>query len=196
MPADEPTPEPVRLWPRRLRVGLAMACLTLCFTTVAFWVQSYRQNITLMYFSTKSLIGVNSGQGRITIVVVEPAPLPAPPGWHAITRRDLADWSAISFGPAGGILGFNYEKTDESQSVILVPHWALVLLPFSLAVLFRPPPRTRFGLRELLVAVTLAAVSFGGVEVFVRATPESRGAQKVGRLDRPETPVDLRSRRR
>ena len=50
------------------------------------------------------------------------------------------------------------------------PHWFVVLVFAILAILFKPPPRFRVSLRELLVIVTVAAVTLGSVELLVRAS--------------------------
>ncbi len=180
MPADEPTtetsqPEPGRLWPRQLRVGLAMACLTLCFAAAAFWGQSYRYvGSTAKVFFDTWLGRAVSWQGRIAIVVYsrESTAMRAP---HISSLRfkltpSERDKERDALRPR--FLGFSYLNNPGSLLEICMPHWSLVLLFGSLAVLFRTPPRMRFGLRELLVVVTLAAVVLGAVEALMRAANE------------------------
>jgi hypothetical protein len=172
MQTDKPTTEPGRVWPRRLRICMASVCLTLCFTTVAFWAQSYRQIFFMggEYFNTL-LIGVLSEQGRI-IIGVEGGREPAEQWFqYKITPSDQhADWPAISGGQLPNVVGFNDNANLlGAQRAVKFPHWSLVLLFGSLAVLFRPPPRMRFGLRELFVVVTLAAVVLGAVEATIQA---------------------------
>jgi hypothetical protein len=181
MPADKPPaeisqPKTGRRWPRRLRVCLAMMCLTLCFTSMAFWGQSYRHFglASKVFFDTWfSLAG--SGRGRVIIAVYSKEAtafmaLRSPTVWRY--KSNPTERDKMAFASGRGFLGFSLRSRQGFPVEILLPHWSLVLLFGSLAVLFRPPPRTLFGRREQLVAVALAAVSFGGVETLIHATPE------------------------
>jgi hypothetical protein len=185
MQTDKPTPEPVRFWHRRLRVCMATVCLALCFTTVAFWAQSYRYvGATAKIFFDTWLVQAGEIQGRIILRGFSPVATRLRVPRLSAMQLSAMQLSVMRYKVALSgrymkdidlpreFFGFGYLKQAGMETVIQMPHWSLVLLFGSLAAIFRPPPRTRFGLRELLVVVTLAAVAFGAVEAIMQAAPE------------------------
>jgi hypothetical protein len=174
---DTPPTNPSRTWLRRLRVGMAMLCLVGCFLTVALWAYSYRYYCTAetalsgsWMFTADSDVdslgldmfwgqdGEDTHRAWLQTTAFEATRFRLP------SRPDF-DWQ--------GLFAFDGLWAEE-YCFVEIPYWSLALTFGLLALLLRPPPRLRFGLRELFVVVTLAAITLGLFEVGMRAVGVGR----------------------
>ncbi len=155
------------MW-QHLRNTTASICLVLCMGFVAFWIQSY--------FSFGIIQGPISGsmgfyssswKGQVRL------------GWLPLTigrpeiswdRRFLSKEEIKQLGPVSpeaGLFGFHADSRPPIRSVA-TPHWFLVLVMGSFAILLKPKPRLQFSLRDLLLFTTIAAVILGAAAALIR----------------------------
>jgi hypothetical protein len=163
--ADETQIKPSSPWFRRARVGLALASLALSFIVAALWLESYHTSIEVrVRLISVRTYGVWSYPGLVGF-----SPLPGdgtgiPPGLSCSVRTLPSKLLRPLPHPLRPTLSI-YPYSGPNHWQLSSPHWLLVLLLASAAVLLKPSPRTRCRLRELFAIVTLATVAFGGVAV-------------------------------
>ena len=89
--------------------------------------------------------------------------------WWQVRRAKVSDdYDEHDVANEHGTLGFFYLNSP-AFGTFFVPHWFLVLLTASQALLLKPKPRLKFSLRELVVLTTVAAIMCGGVAVLASA---------------------------
>ena len=187
MQPDSPTnevsrPKPVGPRFRRLRIGMALACLTLCFMAVVLWVQSYRHTYWVRYTpSEHSLLDVYSRRGLLVVnrlgehsgVVVISGLLKVRRLPVLGTETLIAGTGRVTLSSTKAMFGFHFARRPGDAWTVQLPYQFLTLLFGLLALLFRPSPRIRISLRELLVVITLTSVVSAGAGYLFRETSDT-----------------------
>ncbi|HJQ79232.1 MAG TPA: hypothetical protein VJ828_04720 [Lacipirellulaceae bacterium] len=175
---------------RKIRLAVAMSCLTIAGALSALWVSSYNSadRIHGRFWGRDSFL-ISSKQGRITVVTFR---------WHGAS--DWWKWGIHSFAvddemsfPVGSVR--QYEKavgfgtitnpmymvmrstfeTPEGATIlisgaavatlrgsgVIVPYWFLVLAAGLLGIALLRERPWRYTTRSLLIAITLVAVVLG-----------------------------------
>jgi hypothetical protein len=148
---------------RKLRIALSVCCGTVCLLLIVLWVRSLSdtEKLFLQYDATRG-IRVIVGAGRIQIEPSAERWWIATGSWGSTTIAWIEPtYNRLSAEPA--TLDFMLLNIDAANSA---PLWCPVLL---LAVFTAIPwLRWRFGLRTLLIAITLASVFLGAIVYAVR----------------------------
>jgi len=187
---EERQPNAPSTWRRKLRIGMALVCLALCFASIAIWLESYQtQGVVTAPLSNARDTRAVSQQGRVHLISVDVEGFGLDPSrgfiWPGGGFNFVMGEREVVFIPIGDILGGGQAPallpTDLGFGVgtgpisrVSAPHWFFALVFGTLALLLKPKPRLRFGLSELLVVVTLAAAALGGVEALSRALSPER----------------------
>jgi len=179
-------------WHRKLRIGLALICLALCFASVAFWFESYQTRGSVWgSLNSSHKFRVNSQRGLVTLIAADTDIKITMHNMNSISnlmqlrpppcfRKRTIVFKPINTNRSNGqistrvptFLGFGVGTGIITR--VSAPHWFFALVFGTLALLLKPKPRLRIGLRELLVVVTLAAAALGGVEALARASLPER----------------------
>ena len=162
--APETASQP-RVWLKRLRVGMSLLCLVLAVAFAGLWAHSYSSCGAIRKQSDEHSFILTSWRGGIQAVVNRGKSVPPSVGWRTgfVPSMELDErfLRPIAFR-------FRFQvKADSFRAA--APHWLFVIVFGILAVILKPKPRLRFSLRELLVAVAVAAIALGSVEAVVRA---------------------------
>ncbi len=156
-----------------LRIVVSCFCLVLCFLFAALWVRSYyycdyihgiasSPVVPTHVTSLVSLRGEFSAQ-RMT----QRGKVYVPAVWEWLPHVPIEE---PPYRP--GILGFEWSHTPWAgggQSAINFPIWFLWLTNGTAAFIAKPMPCWRFGLRELFVLSTIAAITIGTLTAVLRA---------------------------
>jgi hypothetical protein len=151
---------------RRLSIAFSTACLVVCALLIALWVRSYWR-LDGISGPTPDVIGfqVYSTKGCIVYSKGSPAgPTPDQP-WKVSFGCDTPSEGTESRNIA--FRGFDIVR-EPCATQVYIPHWFPLLLTATLAT--TPWIRLRFGLRTLLITVTLVALVLGLVIYAARQT--------------------------
>jgi len=160
------------LW-RRLRVVLSCHCFAISIVVVALWARSYSSMFLLkVAVSPVRLFAANSWEGRVTMNLrrsrtrvkdgflvygySHPERLLAV---HNVQRSLIVD-PYSPFGVGRSARGRVWE--------VIIPHWVMAATTLLMAVLLRPKPRFSYGLRELLITVSIVSLVLGSIEAATR----------------------------
>ena len=142
-----------------LRIAVTVLSLTAGVLLIALWVRSQNWQDRLIRHST-TYIEVRSYHSQTTVEIAPgESPQAISTSWELKSR--LADhfWRPTSTAhPRLAALGVSWGFKD-GMYYLFLPHWLLVLLTATLAVV--PWIKWRFSLRTLLIATTLVAVVLG-----------------------------------
>lgn len=134
---------------RYLRILVSAACLLVCVLLIALWVRSYSYIDTAICYRGGNWYGITSEPGRLRATFMNKAGVSD--GWFFRAGMPVDD----QFDP------IVFRWLDSFRSVVTVhcAHW-LVAIPFAViaTVLWI---KWRFGLRALLMGITLVAVVMG-----------------------------------
>ncbi len=176
---------------QQIRILLSHLWLTLCLVTIALWLHSYHARAVIGHKYVRFYnCSLRSWEGLFDFHEVcydaqrdyEPLELrfwltPAEEYRQGVLDGVKA-WGgtprvpqAFTFDVRKDIRVAHDGRHVYSRTVTL-PHWALVLLLLALFVVIRPPPRTRFGLRDLWVATTLLAFAAAGLGACMRMSQQ------------------------
>jgi hypothetical protein len=87
----------------------------------------------------------------------------------AAEEREFRD-SRKSVNAEQDFMGFG-ARSRRGRWTLAVPHWFVVAIAGGLAVAVRPPPRWRFTLRSLLIAISIVAFALGGAMTMLPRRP-------------------------
>jgi hypothetical protein len=144
-----------------LRIAVTALSLTACVLLIALWVRSYYRNDVLFGPDfTSGISGLGSVQGGVSFFKSSRRPLPGEQ-WRIrsdVIGEDGPDdqwtlWPEYEIG-----YGFGALKRP-AFTVLVIPHWFLVLLFAFIAVL--PWLPSRFTTRTILIATTVIALLLG-----------------------------------
>ena len=137
---------------RKLRIAWSVGCGVACLLLIALWVRSYwvyegivRQNKRL---SEPTIVMFASNRGTVIFSrrVVPPSLVGPPDEWtYQTARHDFATTRRFTL------------IHDHKDFMVQFPTWLPAVVLYGLAA--APWIRWRFGLRTLLIAITLAAVT-------------------------------------
>jgi len=146
------------MW-QHLRIATASICLTLCFGSVALWVQSYYFYWTLQVSLSNSLgFCLSSDTGSVGCEIFDARDLSF---WRGFNVQENSDEGTLST-LLESLWGFDFYQQGYDV-YFSVPYLLLALITSGLAMLLKPKPRLKFSIRELLMFSTIAAIMFGGV---------------------------------
>ena len=159
---------------RHLRIVAAWFCLALFMCFVVLWGQSYNE-ATLLYASAFEDQGiyVGSWRGDIAFCCHKTSGLDYGTDLYiAILAADkygklLRVLSRVS-SPSETILGFRSVTNNSIVWKIDISHWWLVAICLIAATLFKPSPRHRFSIGELLIGTAVFACFFAAILVLGR----------------------------
>jgi len=160
---------------RRLRILASVLCLIICVVLLAFWLRSYHAVAALQgRLSTGSCLRIAFLQGNVEfhlqgLFVPEThfqytGVVDTGIDWkcHTLTvSRQLELLNGAGLSPT--TFGFRARILPGSWGVA-APYWFRMLSICPLAVLLKPEPRLRVGLRDLFIIVTLVALIRGAFE--------------------------------
>lgn len=157
---------------RILRVVIACSCFAVCVGVLVLWLRSYASRDSLH----GPPVSVFAWRGQIAVWVM---PEMGVTRWHVYSRSIkrlrlspqgelLAFGSPATWPPKPHPLGFSWERLPAEQRIVF-PHWFPALLSAIVALLVKPPPRLRLGLRELFTLTTIAALTVGGIALLFRS---------------------------
>jgi hypothetical protein len=140
---------------RKLRIAWSVVWGVACLLLVALWVRSYFYEDVLRGIAPAPGVEMSSNCGRFTILHVVGA---IPPGTLFYTSTARAD--ELRGVGEHRILGFMWECQD-FYTIVGIPYW---FIGFTIAAIASTPwiPWS-FGLRTLIIAMTLAAVGMGWI---------------------------------
>ena len=148
---------------RKLRIAFSGMCGIVCVLLIVFWVRSYSKVENLyMHAWGSNLLIFSSGLGQFAVELLPPRP--QNPNWRFISQpaapiaAQLEKIKAVA--PTFKVI------RDPESSIVLMRFWIPVITAGLLAVIPWATTVPRFGLRALLVTVTLFAVVLGLVVAF------------------------------
>jgi hypothetical protein len=135
---------------RRLRIAWSLLAAAACIWLVAFWVRSFWFVDSLdTADGHRSYYEFASTRGEFTFRAVgDAAPWDVPLSWHHYVELRLI--------PAN-ILGFHF--SFGANDFLMIPYWFVLFITVGMAIL--PWMRWSFGLRTMLIAVTVIAALLG-----------------------------------
>jgi hypothetical protein len=155
---------------RKLRIAWTVVCGLAGAATIALWIHSYWARDFCYVTIGKRFVLLQSVGGEVGF---SSAPWMVDPIAWSVRSDDaqplLSLWESTWSGsnrPNGIDLGwkFRWRKTEAvagTAYIATLPHWFPLLLLAALAVLPWTGLKWRFGLRAMLVAVTLVALGLG-----------------------------------
>jgi hypothetical protein len=147
---------------RKLRIAWSVVWGILCLLLVVLWVRSFDHQDVVLWNPTQNLyVAGGSFEGSALLRVEHRSLKPRPEfaGLQLISRaHDFVD-----IGNAWTVYTKNFPN---AVVAFVVPHWFAILASASLAT--APWLPWRFGLRTLLIAMTLVAVGLGSVVYGIR----------------------------
>lgn len=165
---------------RHIRTAIAWLFMVLCVGLVAVWMRGYSMYSELIVhspFGPQSLVFFNA-EGRASFLWQTHEKL------NPLLREALpfVDWRSRPSEPSRrpqveeqekrthGFLGFNLLRTpDPRQKLFCAPYWPFILLTAALAMLFKPRPRFKFRVRDLMILTVAVAIVFSAVIAFTRS---------------------------
>jgi hypothetical protein len=142
---------------RKLRIAWSVACSIACLLLIAFWVRSYHRVDSVNGYLWGSLhYDVSSISGCFIAEVWGNAPLLLPQ--YDTYPNSEADFS----GPLFVVVGRS-EQPGGDGYVVISPYWCALLAGVMLGI--SPWLPNRFGLRTLLIVMTLIALTTGLIVV-------------------------------
>jgi hypothetical protein len=149
---------------RRLRIAVSVFFAVVTLALCVLWVRSYwwRDNLLFNCLTRQVLVASEQGQTALFVQPTDPVVLPIErSGWELSTdylrRKDFYPFDHYS----GGRLGFGAHVSGKNYGGIFAPTWSLALAASIAAFAFWNRKSSRFSLRTLLIATTLAAVVLG-----------------------------------
>jgi hypothetical protein len=152
---------------RRLNIA-SIVCLCLCVAVLGIWIRSYWWIDSLTYNRVGSSgLVCGSAVGRLAIGVVAAVPPKVPFIQHS--QIDNVASQLVRIGQHWTtIAGFGIDLKD-TNCVVMVPHWFVVLVVGAVGFLPWSRVKYRFGLRTLFTATTFLAVVLGMIAWLDRA---------------------------
>jgi hypothetical protein len=164
---------------RTIRGVVSIACLLACVGFAALWVRSYLWRDLMTRQRAGQYVGLMSWAGRVSYMVSNETR----ETWMTdhpfrLTYRPRADLLKAlrkieaRIGKFDGLtpgFGLWRSKYDPDSYRLTVPHWFLVIVSASLAVVVKPKPRLQFSVRDLLVAMTIVAVIVAALAALPRS---------------------------
>jgi Na+/glutamate symporter len=143
---------------RKLRIAWSVACGVVAMLLCVLWVRSYWwADVVNIDVPTPFAVQFLSALGHSSAAIYE-----SEQGWDWVRVNAELD-PAMKDVAQQDCFGF---KVRDGDWIILAPHWFLILLAGSIAVI--PWLLYRFTLRTLLIATTLVAVVLGLIVYAVR----------------------------
>ena len=156
---------------RSVRKFSSLVCLTACMGIAALWVRSYFWTDQLCRSHGGTYLGLISWEGTITLGD-RPNPPPAIE-YLQLVCTPADEWQDAMAGRTNEhpeLLGFGYERFKlGGGGAAFAPHWFFVAVAGGLAAALKPRPRRRFGMRDLLVVMTLVATLVCAVMLLPRS---------------------------
>jgi hypothetical protein len=157
-----------------LQATLAWSCVALCLAFAIFGVRSFFMYDNLDWSSHESrYLQVSSWQNRISVSWMAFPQHSDGIRWNTRTaakwQENMQEMEAILRQRGETVRwttpqAFRFVKHVQADDWdASIAHGFCVLIVGALAVLFRPTPRWRFSLRDLMILMTIAAVEFGVV---------------------------------
>jgi len=153
---------------RHFRIATSYLCLGLCLAAGAVWVHScYRHSQIVSFAPSEAGWMIDTGQGKTMLIRCDRVSDKNDRSWgyySAPIRQP--DWERDVAGILQNhrmVFGFHARHDNEAFDV-LVSHWLPFCLFGGLAILLRPKPRRRMGLRDMFAIVTVAAIALGGLK--------------------------------
>ena len=148
---------------RKLRIAWSVGCAIACVLLIVLWVRSYRIADGIWCpVSGSDVFGLFSAHGTTTAFTNDLRSGYFKGYWEIrhdpIADPHIIDYHLHAHSDYRGAFGFGIIHSPPLLSVG-VPHWFLIVLAVSFAVL--PWGKWRFSLRTLLIATTLVAVVLG-----------------------------------
>jgi hypothetical protein len=149
---------------KNLRIAATMLCLVACALLVTLWVRSYFARDMLRGVVRSQAVYFTSLRGKFAIGIdVWPH---APFGWTNESKSDKSNMRAVFPTVTGkrplSIIGFRWLFTPR-LIIVVVPHWFILLITAACAAI--PWIKLQFGLRTLLIAMTLVAAFLGLIAI-------------------------------
>jgi hypothetical protein len=144
-----------------LRIIVSCFCLVLCILLAALWVCSYQTpgNVAKqpVLIDHNMLLGFTNAFGYVSI-------------WYDGDGRSVPwRWKKLNIRSMENVNDYVGIRSLKFGWGVTGPHWFFMLIAAILAVVSRPAPRWRFGMRELLVISTIGAVVVGTTAAVFRA---------------------------
>jgi hypothetical protein len=148
-PTIEP---PATLRNRRRRIGVSVFFGVVALAICGLWISSYQTNVVFQgEIPKRHAFSIQSRNGAVHIYLLH-----ATVKWVLGTSRPgvvmVSQWKET------GIFTFT---NNSALTTVSIPHWFLLLASISTGAVAWYPIRTRFSLRTMLIATTLAAVVLG-----------------------------------
>jgi len=155
---------------RKLRIAWSLVWGVACLLLIVLWVRSYSRWDNLVGpFSGNRWIAARSFRGRLFVGVGPVWVLSWE--WTSYLDPQYTDLGVVGTSPARfpihmyfswktDVMGFGTTDDRTAQHVV-VPYWFVGLLTSAIA--FLPWSHFRFGLRTLLIAITVAAIGLGWI---------------------------------
>jgi hypothetical protein len=156
---------------RKLRIAWSVACGIVCALLIVMWVRS--QWITDSLEGTlpgNTYIQLASIPGAGGIVIYQQTSASSPQPWIRWSMPSAKFWDGGSGVPrpySSGLLGY-FDWKNQSDFMVVVPDWFLIVVTISGSTLPWLPFSKRFTLRTLLIATTLIALVLGAIVWTVR----------------------------
>ena len=162
-------------WPRKLRTFASFFCLTACITFVTLLVHSIYWNDTIYRHHETGYWHLRSWKGQVEFHSVEFTEKHAPS--FGVVCTPTGRWQAkldeYGGGPPPGpeLFGFGWGGIGPDTIRAVVPDWFLAIGFGALSLAFRPKPRLKISLRELLIITTFTVLMLGALESLHRWAP-------------------------
>jgi hypothetical protein len=155
---------------RLLRIAAFAGCVVTSVAFGALWARSYYWNDTIVRNHSQGYWHFRSWKGRIEYIVT--VGTEKWPSWLALKSHSTKDWQGL-ISAHGGLtgpeaFGFGWGETRSGNTRGIAPHWFFVLVAGALALAFKPKPRRRFSLGEVLGVMTVAAIAIAAITSLLR----------------------------
>jgi hypothetical protein len=160
---------------RVLRFVAYACCLVASVTLAALWVRSLYWNDTIYRHQREGYWHLRSWKGRIEYVSTVWVNATQGPSF-GLSSNATDKWQTLIDESGGqGItgpdaFGFGWGKPQRDTTRGVAPLWFFSLVTGAFALALKPKQRWRFGLRELIVVMTIAAVLAGATAALARPT--------------------------
>jgi len=163
-------------WPSKLRVVTSFFCLAACITFMALLVHSIYWNDTIFRHHETGYWHLRSWKGQVDFHSIPFTEKNTPSFGVVCTPTER--WQAL-LGRYGGrqpqrpkLFAFKWGENGAESIRVVAPDWFFAIGFGALAFAFRPKPRLKMSLRELLIITTFTVVMLGALESLHRWAPD------------------------
>ena len=143
---------------RKLRIAFFAVCEIVCVLLILFWVRSYSkvENLYVHAFGS-NVLNFTSGLGQFAVSLLSPRP--KTPNWRFISQPAAPIAAQLE---KMAVVAPTFKLTrGPVESIVVMRFWIPVIASGLLAVIPWATRVPRFGVRALLLMVTVIAVVLG-----------------------------------